>query len=120
VSPLLAGTGVLLIVVGAGSFFASFGSFEPPRYFWCCFIGMPLLPIGLATTKMGFWGSFTRYLSREVAPVQKDTFNYLAEGKTSWGEDCPSSRDASPSDNHLAHAEAGHAPLTAFRCGGGG
>jgi hypothetical protein len=80
VGPLLAGTGALLIVVGVGSFFASFGSFEPPRYFWCCFVGMPLLAIGLAVTKMGFLGSFVRYHSGEVAPVQKDTFNYLAKG----------------------------------------
>jgi hypothetical protein len=27
-----------------------------------------------------FLGSFTRYVFGETAPVQKDTFNYLAEG----------------------------------------
>jgi len=30
--------------------------------------------------QFGFMGSVFRYMSGEAAPVQKDTFNYLAEG----------------------------------------
>ena len=78
--PVLAGLGLLLLIVGFGSFFASFGSFEPPRYFWCAFVGIPLLFVGAALCMMGYMGAYFRYFAGEAAPVQKDTFNYLAEG----------------------------------------
>jgi hypothetical protein len=78
--PTITGIGLLFIVIGAGSFFSSFGSFEPPRYFWCIFLGLPLLFLGVVMCMFGFLGSFARYVAGEAAPVQKDTFNYLAEG----------------------------------------
>jgi hypothetical protein len=78
--PTVAGIGVLLIVIGIGSFFASFGSFGPPRYFWCAFLGMPLLFAGLVLSGFAFQGAMARYQAGEVAPVAKDTLNYLAEG----------------------------------------
>jgi hypothetical protein len=78
--PTTAMLGLLLTVIGFGSLLSSFGSHEMPRYFWCAFIGLPLLAVGVAISQFGFLGSFTRYVSGEVAPVQKDTFNYLARG----------------------------------------
>ena len=65
--------------VGFGSFFASFGSFEPPRYFWCAFVGMPLLFVGIAMCMYGYLGSFYRYVAGESAPVAKDVVNYMGE-----------------------------------------
>ena len=78
--PAIALGGLVLIIVGVGSFFASFGSFEPPRYFWCAFAGMPLLMVGVVMCKFGYLGTITRYWAAETAPVAKDTFNYVAEG----------------------------------------
>jgi hypothetical protein len=79
---LLGGLG--FTAVGIGSFFSSFNAgpldFEGPRYFWCAFVGLPMLAVGLALTKAGYWGTITRYIAGETAPVAKDTFNYLAEG----------------------------------------
>ena len=72
--------GLLLMIVGVGSFFAAFGGFEPPRYFWCVFAGMPLLFVGLVMCKLGFLGAVYRYMAGETAPVAKDTINYLGEG----------------------------------------
>ncbi|MGD0383318.1 MAG: hypothetical protein ABSA77_07360, partial [Thermoguttaceae bacterium] len=46
IGPLVAGVGLIFTIIGIGSFFSSFGSFEPPRYFWCAFIGLPLLAVG--------------------------------------------------------------------------
>jgi hypothetical protein len=74
------GLGLLFTVIGFGSLLSTIGSFEPPRYFWCAFVGIPLLFVGAAMSMFGFLGTFTRYVSGEAAPVQRDTFNYLAEG----------------------------------------
>ena len=72
--------GLVFVVIGIGSFFASFGSFGPPRYFWCAFVGIPLLGVGVAICKFAFMGQVARYVANEVAPVGKDTFNYMAHG----------------------------------------
>lgn len=86
--PVLAVMGLVLMVAGMASFFLSFGSFgfgsfEPPRYFWCVFVGMPLLFVGLVLCKLGYLGAISRYVAGETAPVSKDTFNYMAEGTQS-------------------------------------
>lgn len=78
--PCIAGVGLVFLIIGIGSFFSSFGSFGPPRYFWCAFVGMPLLFVGGVLSKFAFLGSMTRYMANEVAPVGKDTFNYMATG----------------------------------------
>lgn len=80
VGPSVALAGLVFVVIGFGSFFASFGSFAPPRYFWCAFVGMPLLGVGIAICKFAFMGRVARYVANEVAPVGKDTFNYMADG----------------------------------------
>jgi len=80
VGPLLFGVGLVFTIAGFGSFFASFGTFEPPRYFWCAFVGLPLVGVGVGISKFAFMGPLYRYVAGETAPVAKDTFNYLAEG----------------------------------------
>lgn len=80
VGPVLVAAGALLTAVGLISFFSSFGGFAPPRYFWCAFLGLPVLSAGIACCRMGYLGGISRYVAGEIAPVQKDTFNYLADG----------------------------------------
>jgi ribosomal protein L40E len=85
VGPAVLGVGVLLIVIGVGSFFSAFGSFGtgnfgPPKYFWCVFLGMPVLFVGIVLCGAGYTGAVNRYMAGEVAPVAKDTFNYMAHG----------------------------------------
>jgi Double zinc ribbon len=78
--PALAVLGLIFMVIGIGNFFASFGSFGPPRYFWCAFVGMPLLGVGIGISKFAYMGAVTRYVASEVAPVAKDATNYMVEG----------------------------------------
>ncbi len=78
--PVLVGVGLLFVLIGFGSFFAALGSFEPPRYFWCAFLGMPILFVGIVLCSFAYRGAIFRYQVGEIAPVAKDTFNYLAEG----------------------------------------
>jgi len=80
VGPLTLGVGLIFIAVGLVSFFRSFGSFEPPRYFWCVFVGMPLAWLGAMLSQFGYLGEVGRYVMGEMAPVQKDTFNVVAQG----------------------------------------
>jgi hypothetical protein len=77
--PALAILGLVLTAVGFVSFFRSFGTFEPPRYFICAIIGLPLLGVGLALSRFAFLGMIGRYIAGEVAPVGKDALNYMAK-----------------------------------------
>ncbi len=80
VGPLVLVVGGSFMLVGFGSFFSAFGGGGPPRLFWCSFVGMPLLFVGIVMTKFGFMGAIIRYQAGEIAPVGKDTFNYMADG----------------------------------------
>jgi hypothetical protein len=80
IGPLMVGVGAIFLIVGMVSFFSAFGGFEPPRQFWCAFVGMPLVGIGIGICKFAYLGTFTRYVAGEVAPVGKDVVNYMAEG----------------------------------------
>jgi len=80
VGPIVAGAGVLLVVIGTVSFFMAFGGSGPPKYFWCAFLGLPLTFVGVVMTSYGYMGKVMRYYAQETAPVAKDTFNYMADG----------------------------------------
>ena len=47
-------------MVGVGSFFSAFGSAEFPRYFWCAFVGMPIVFVGLVMCQFAFMGAIFR------------------------------------------------------------
>ena len=77
---MLAIIGLGFIVTGVASFFSAFGSFEPPRLFWCCFVGMPVLFVGAVMCGFGYMGAIARYQASEIAPVATDAVNYMADG----------------------------------------
>jgi hypothetical protein len=78
--PTLIGVGLILTVIGFVSFFSTFGTFDgPPRYFWCAFLGLPLMFVGASLSMFGFLGAFYRYTAGESAPVAKDVVNYMGE-----------------------------------------
>jgi hypothetical protein len=77
--PIVGAIGVVCVMIGVGSFFSSFGTFEPPRYFWCAFIGLPLLFVGGTMSMYGYLGALHRYVAGESAPVAKDVVNYMGE-----------------------------------------
>ena len=78
--PLVFFIGLVFTGIGLGSFFAAFGTFEQPRYFWCAFVGMPLVIAGMGMTKFGYLGAIYRYIAGETTPVARDAFNDLGEG----------------------------------------
>lgn len=80
VGPIIALVGLAFVIVGAVDFFRAFGGDGPPRLFWCGFVGMPLLFVGGVLSSYGYMGKMIRYQAQEMAPVAKDTFNYVADG----------------------------------------
>jgi len=84
VGPGIAVVGLIFTIIGFASFFSAFGGGGPPRLFWCAFVGLPLLGLGMSISKFAFIGAVTRYMAGEVAPVGKDVTNYMvAETKDS-------------------------------------
>lgn len=78
--PLAAGGGLIFLIIGMADFFSAFGGSGPPRLFWCCFVGMPLLFVGGVMCMFGFMGAVARYTAAEQVPVAADAINDLAEG----------------------------------------
>jgi hypothetical protein len=120
VGPLVAIVGGLFMLVGIVDFFSAFGSvgssgpfgsqtiavgdshitltpdrgMGPPQHFWCLFVGMPMLGIGLMMCRAGFMGKIARYTSAEITPVVTDSLNYAArESKDSIREVAKAVRD---------------------------
>ena len=77
--PIVAAGGLLFLLVGMVSFFSAFGGSEPPRFFWCGFVGIPLLAVGGWMCQFGYMGDVVRYIAAETAPVAKDAVNYMGE-----------------------------------------
>ena len=79
---LVLATGFLFTIIGIGmaSFFSAVGSGGPPRLFWCCFVGMPLLFVGGAMCMLGFMGAVARYTAAEQVPVATDAISDIADG----------------------------------------
>lgn len=77
VGPIILGIGFLCSLIAAIDLF-TLSPFEEPEYFWLFFIGFPLLAIGFFICSLGFGSTIVKYQSREIAPIAKDTINYLA------------------------------------------
>ncbi|MCR3905699.1 MAG: zinc ribbon domain-containing protein [Tenericutes bacterium] len=68
--------GLLLMVVAMVDLFLS----DIPQVFYLFFIGGLFLFIGLVMTFYGYMGAVARYQASEIAPVAKDTINYMLDG----------------------------------------
>ena len=79
--PIILGAGILCVAI-AGIDFFTLDFFEEPKYFWLFFVGLPLLFVGANICLLGYGADLAKYQSREMAPVAKDTFNYLANETT--------------------------------------
>ncbi len=80
---LLTIAGGIFAIVGFVSLFGAIGMGAEPTMFWCVFVGMPLLAVGILMLKFGLLGTIARYVAGETAPVATDAFNYVAEGSKS-------------------------------------
>ena len=66
IGPLLIFIGGIFTAVGLVSFFSAFGAFGPPRYFWCVFIGLPMIGSGVFITKFAYLKPISNYIESET------------------------------------------------------
>jgi hypothetical protein len=78
--PIVLLVGLLFVTVAMFSLFASADTFGPPRFFWCGFVGLPLMFVGGVMCQFGYLADVAHFVSAETSPVAKDTANYLGEG----------------------------------------
>lgn len=91
--PLVLLLGLVLLVIALVSFFSAFGGMEPPHYFWCAFVGMPLMVTGGGMCQFGYVGAVSLYVARETASATRTTARAIGEGwrESSSSEQPPSS-----------------------------
>lgn len=73
-------SGIIMMAIGMGSFFISFGSFESPKYFFLTFVSMPFIFVGAVFLSLGYMKSYASYTSNELRPIAKDNINYIVDG----------------------------------------
>jgi hypothetical protein len=78
--PISLGIAGILIATAIINFTIAFGGTKPPTLFWCFPLAFPFLIAGAIMTNFGYMGKIARYHASQMAPVAKDTFNYMADG----------------------------------------
>jgi hypothetical protein len=108
--------GGLLAAAGLADFFSAFNSTGGmPTRFWMAFIGLPLLGWGLRICKFAFLGDISRYTVGEVAPVARDTMDYL--GFDGGRLTCPKCHHANDADARFCEDCGAPLELRCERCG---
>ncbi len=116
IGPMVAAVGLILMGIGIVSAVGSIGSFGPPRHFWCLLVGMPLLFVGVVLTGAGFMGKVMRYQAQEMAPVAKDTFNYMADGTKDGVKTMASALGRGLAEGGLGSGGTGEAKVRCHKC----
>jgi len=89
-------TGAIFTAIGLIDFFGSFSGHGFPTKFWCVFIGFPMLALGTFCFNAGFLRRITGYVAGEVAPVVKDTVEYVADSLMLTGSSSKATRPDDP------------------------
>lgn len=61
--------GLICAIIGFADFFRAFGGEGVPKLFFLCFIGFPILFVGIVCLTFGFRKEITRYVKNESVPV---------------------------------------------------
>ncbi len=80
--PVFLVTGGILSLTGISLFFLPLLQGGMPGFIGILFLilGGPFVVFGVAITFFGYMGKIVRYQAQEIAPVGKDTFNYMVDG----------------------------------------
>lgn len=70
--------GGIFTVIGFISFFSAFGGNGAPRFFWCAFIGLPMLAGGAMVTTLAYKQEISRFVKNESVPVINEASEEIA------------------------------------------
>lgn len=73
IGPILIGVGLIFAIIGFVDFFGSINSWGQPTKFWCLFLGIPLIGVGLMITLIAYQREVSRYMKNESAPIINET-----------------------------------------------
>ena len=76
---VLVPVGAIFAIVGFVDFFSAFGGLGFPTKFWCLFVGMPMVAVGIGCLKIGYLGPITKYVAGETVPVATESAKYVVE-----------------------------------------
>ena len=71
---VLVAVGGILTAIGLISFFNAFSTLSTPDFFWCAFIGLPLLGTGVSLLTFGYRRETMKYIKDESLPIYKETY----------------------------------------------
>lgn len=95
---VLLAIGLVFTIIGLFSFFSAMNSSSEPKLFWCSFVGLPTLAVGLMLTIFSYQRELHSYMKDESMPVIKDGYRDMHSeiddfAKTMRGEEnvkvCP-------------------------------
>ncbi len=72
--------GIVLALIAFIDFFSAVSSMNGPDNFFLFFIAFPLIFVGSACLSFSSMGKIARYKAEELAPIAKDTVNYMLDG----------------------------------------
>ena len=117
VGPIVLIIGVLLVGSGAYEIVAGDPFENEGLMFIRMFGGMPMIFVGMVLTGLGYGGAVARYQANEIAPVGRDTVNYLVDGTKDSMQDAALAiagglregiTGQTKTDNEIACAKCGH------------
>lgn len=99
--------GFAFAITGFASFFIAMNNATTPTLFWCCFVGFPILVVGLWMLMFGFRKEIMQYTKNESVPVFNDAAKQAQPGISAIAEavrekpesvTCPKCGTPCPSD----------------------
>lgn len=78
ISIVLLGCGIILAAIGFISFFSAFNNGGFPKYFWCTFVGLPMLGIGGSIASVANRREIATYMKNEDVPVVNEASKELS------------------------------------------
>ena len=79
--------GITFTLIGFINFFIAFSSQAQPKLFWCAFIGLPLLGVGLGVTVQAFRAEIAQYVAQESVPAAQTFLQGVAPAVTDMAKE---------------------------------
>ncbi|WP_448547663.1 zinc-ribbon domain-containing protein [Thalassotalea fusca] len=80
--PLCVVVGGVFAIIGFVSFFRAFGNHGTAEYFWCAFVGLPLVGVGVKMCKIGYLKPIADYVVNETGGALSKASSIIKNANT--------------------------------------